>query len=80
MGTYREVLLELMKKNGYTKASLAKRLGVSRNTTSTALRGVEKDMSLSRFLKYCDAMGAKVVVEYTDPEDGRKNFRWQLTE
>lgn len=78
MENYKEVIKAIMKEQRYNNTSFAAKLGVTRAGVSNALSG-PCGMTMNTFLQYCDALGAKVIVEWQDPMDKRRNFRWHIS-
>lgn len=66
-----------MAKAGVTGAGLGRKLGLVRSTINRTL--MTDGMTIDTFLKYVDALGGTVVVEWTDPGDARKKFRWEVS-
>lgn len=75
MTQYKEIILQILKEMKLTKAEVARRLGITRNAVGLAL-DTNRGMSMDNFLRYMKFLGAKVIVEWTDP-NGRK-FDWSV--
>jgi len=84
---YRDVLRERMKSLGLSGAGLGRILGVGRMSVSTALSGYRmvkgkkqlNEMGVDTLLKYVDALGGKVYIEFPNEGDMRRRERYQIT-
>lgn len=72
----KQVLRDVMARAGVTGAGLGRKLGLARSTINRTL--MTDGMTIDTFLKYVNALGGTVVVEWTDPGDARKRFRWEV--
>ena len=75
--SYKEIILDIMRLGGYKKSQIAEAIGITRQCVWRSLM-LDSNMVMENFMRYMDVLGARVVVEWPEPDNPRRKHHWEI--